>query len=75
MISATTYCGNNPCYGHTDGCDVIGCRRNYRTPTADRHMHLVSIAPVMGCICPPTSEKTCENPMCPRKDPLRARAP
>lgn len=20
-----------------------------------------------GCICPPTSEKTCENPMCPRK--------
>jgi hypothetical protein len=21
----------------------------------------------MGCICPPTSEKTCENPFCPRK--------
>lgn len=21
----------------------------------------------MGCICPPTSEKTCENPMCARK--------
>jgi NTP pyrophosphatase (non-canonical NTP hydrolase) len=21
----------------------------------------------MGCICPPTSEKTCESPMCPRK--------
>lgn len=20
-----------------------------------------------GCICPPTSEKTCEAPMCPRK--------
>lgn len=20
-----------------------------------------------GCICPPTSEQTCENPLCPRK--------
>lgn len=28
-------------------------------------------APPMGCICPPTSEKTCENPICPRKG-LRA---
>lgn len=27
----------------------------------------------MGCICPPTSEKTCENPMCPRK-PIKASA-
>jgi hypothetical protein len=26
-------------------------------------------APVQqGCICPPTSEQTCENPECPRKD-------
>ena len=26
-------------------------------------------APVIqrGCICPPTSEKTCEAPMCPRR--------
>jgi hypothetical protein len=23
----------------------------------------------VGCICPPTSEKTCENPTCPRKAP------
>jgi hypothetical protein len=22
---------------------------------------------VMGCICPPTSEQTCMNPVCPRK--------
>ena len=21
-----------------------------------------------GCICPPTSERTCQNPKCPRKD-------
>ena len=23
----------------------------------------------MGCICPPTSEQTCQNPSCPRKAP------
>jgi hypothetical protein len=26
-------------------------------------------APPMGCICPPTSEQTCQNPVCPRKGP------
>jgi len=25
-----------------------------------------------GCICPPTSEKTCEAPNCPRKNHLKA---
>lgn len=29
----------------------------------------------MGCICPPTSEKTCESPMCPRKNNLSASGP
>lgn len=24
-----------------------------------------------GCICPPTSEQTCQNPMCPRKGPQK----
>jgi hypothetical protein len=24
--------------------------------------------PMMGCVCPPTSEKTCESPVCPRKN-------
>lgn len=28
--------------------------------------------PEMGCICPPTSEKTCESPMCPRKNHLKS---
>lgn len=23
--------------------------------------------PQQGCVCPPTSEKTCENPTCPRQ--------
>lgn len=27
-------------------------------------------API-GCICPPTAEQTCENPMCPRQNPLK----
>ncbi len=27
-----------------------------------------SPSPLMGCICPPTSEQTCQNPVCPRKD-------
>lgn len=25
-----------------------------------------------GCICPPTSERTCESPICPRKNHLKA---
>ena len=31
-----------------------------------------TITPVQqGCVCPPTSEKTCENPHCPRQDPMK----
>lgn len=26
-----------------------------------------SAPPLMGCICPPTSEQTCQAPACPRK--------
>jgi len=25
----------------------------------------------MGCICPPTSEQTCMNPLCPRKNHMK----
>lgn len=28
-----------------------------------------------GCICPPTSEKTCESPTCPRKNHLSGIGP
>lgn len=31
--------------------------------------------PPPGCICPPTSEKTCQSPMCPRKNHLSAAGP
>lgn len=27
--------------------------------------------PAPGCICPPQSNLTCENPMCPRKGPVQ----
>ena len=27
--------------------------------------------PIMGCVCPPTSEQTCQNPLCPRKNPIK----
>ena len=35
---------------------------------------IASLAPVMGCICPPGANLTCENPMCPRKPPQPMRA-
>lgn len=28
------------------------------------------VPPPAGCICPPTSEQTCQNPTCPRRDPM-----
>lgn len=35
-------------------------------------MHFVEPRPMphQGCICPPTSEQTCQSPMCPRKNPF-----
>lgn len=27
------------------------------------------ISPIQGCICPPTAERTCGNPACPRNPP------
>lgn len=30
-----------------------------------------SVFQAPGCICPPTSEQTCENPDCPRQNPLK----
>lgn len=31
--------------------------------------HALTLPP--GCICPPTSEQTCESPTCPRKNPFK----
>jgi hypothetical protein len=32
---------------------------------------LRGISGAMGCICPPTSEQTCQGPLCPRRNHLR----
>jgi hypothetical protein len=32
---------------------------------------LTMFGPYMGCICPPGANLQCENPMCPRKDPMK----
>lgn len=45
------------------GCP--GCNPNWQHPFGPV---LVPSAP-MGCICPPTSESTCQNLMCPRRGP------
>lgn len=41
-----------------NGCRIARCERE-RLGTYQ--------APRQGCICPPTSEQTCQNPLCPRK--------
>jgi hypothetical protein len=61
-------CSRYPCGGHSGGCSFVDCVNNplrqlYSPQTPGPY---IPPAP-MGCICPPTSEKTCENPMCPRK--------
>ena len=39
------------------------------------HLNMSSIIPwpdtPKGCICPPTSEQTCQSPTCPRRDHTR----
>lgn len=32
---------------------------------------MFSPPPPMGCVCPPTSERTCESPCCPRQNPFK----
>ena len=57
-------CG--PCYNVVCaqfGCQKIG-RRNYVPTWSPPHQPFYPV----GCICPPTSEKTCESAVCPRKN-------
>jgi hypothetical protein len=46
------------CMAHP--CPICFPHLNYKMPPAPTFMP-------MGCICPPASEKTCENALCPRK--------
>lgn len=47
-------CSNTAC--------VTGCKRK-----SNHHMAITPTYTPQGCICPPTSEKTCESPTCPRR--------
>jgi hypothetical protein len=55
-----TVCCTYPCQRTAAGCPACDARIPYTLPTQP------PFTP-MGCICPPTSEKTCQNPVCPRK--------
>jgi hypothetical protein len=58
MACANVICAQHGCQGY--------CRASQRPP--DYQGIWVAPAPIQrGCICPPTSEQTCQNPLCPRK--------
>lgn len=67
-------CSRYPCGMHSGGCHCADCINN-----GNRFMPLTP-APgqvagpytpqSIGCICPPTSEQTCESPACPRQNPF-----
>jgi hypothetical protein len=44
-------------------CSQFGCQGHCGWP---RYGYYAAPQP-QGCICPPTSEKTCQSPTCPRK--------
>jgi len=57
---------NTPCANYY--CTIYGCQGScgrWRVPTQGYYTSPISIQ--QGCICPPTSEQTCQNPTCPRK--------
>lgn len=57
-------CSQYPCHRTTAGCPVCDPTPRYNMPPAP------TFTP-QGCICPPTSEKTCESICCPRKSPFK----
>jgi hypothetical protein len=50
-------------------CPGIPKRRLMIQPLPDPALR--GISSVVGCICPPTSEQTCQGPLCPRKNHLK----
>jgi hypothetical protein len=61
-------CGAYPCTQTTGGCN-FPCP--YRLSPGVHYTVPMQVPPMMmshGCICPPTSEKTCESVTCPRKN-------
>lgn len=55
------------CMGPAPGETLCPCRlREMRERTGQREPLRLS-EPTRGCICPPTSEQTCQSQFCPRK--------
>lgn len=66
----TYYCGKTPCGMTTGGsCGDPNCPNVNRAGWPPMPPAPIYPAPV-GCICPPTSEQTCGNPVCPRRHPF-----
>jgi hypothetical protein len=57
-------------------CPIYGCQKQNRivaSPALPGHCYYPVMTPPQGCICPPTSEQTCQNPACPRKPRVEVR--
>lgn len=54
---------NNEVIIYSDGRKEVRIRRRVDSYSPIRQPH--------GCICPPTSEQTCMNPLCPRRRPTQ----
>ena len=55
--------------GHPHGCICALCENPGLAALFSRNHRIRGRLPPapFGCICPPTSEQTCQNPTCPRK--------
>ena len=68
---------NAACCCSSPDCRAFGCRQ-YRQPPLCQNYTVQSpwITPLpQGCICPPTSERTCQNGVCPRKSGVTSSLP
>ena len=62
-------CSKIPCGRDMSGqCQDVFCPAKM-VPFSHANPVNPAIVP-MGCICPPTSEQTCESPFCPRQNPM-----
>ena len=62
-------CGDYRC---AYGC-IGNCVPRYQIPARPAPYKIPEYkadVPSRGCICPPGANKDCENPACPRKDPM-----
>lgn len=66
-----TVCMTYPCRRNAGGCPVCDPPAIHPMYTPLGPVDRTMPTPPLGCICPPTSEKTCESVICPRKNHLK----